>query len=191
MAHGRRIVQEFVEFVRRHIPGCAGLDCVATGSLMGVRESRRIVGEYELTIDDYLARRQFPDQVGVYNKFVDIHIYDCSDGEWERHQRERDETGRLQPGECHGIPYGILVPRGWRNLWVAGRCNSSDRRVHGSIRVMPAAAMMGQAAGTAVVQSLSTGRPANGLDTARLVTTLRENGGYLPQRELSKEMTRA
>ncbi len=157
---------------------------------MGVRESRRIVGEYELTIDDYLARRQFPDQIGVFNKFVDIHIYDCSDEEWERHLRERDVTGRLGPGECHGIPYGILVPKGWRNLWVAGRCNSSDVQVHGSIRVMPAAAMMGQAAGTAALQSLATGRPANGLDTARLVTTLRENGAYLPQPELSAEMTR-
>ena len=190
MARGRRIVREFVEFFRRHIPGCEDLDCVATGALMGVRESRRIVGEYELTIDDYLARRQFPDQIGVYNKFVDIHIYDCSEEEWERHRRERDETGRLQPGECHGIPYGILVPRGWRNLWVAGRCNSSDVKVHGSIRVMPAAAMMGQAAGTAAVQSLVTGQPANDLDTARLVTTLRENGAYLPQPELSREMTR-
>jgi hypothetical protein len=97
---------------------------------------------------------------------------------------------RLQPGEFHGIPYGILVPRGWRNLWVAGRCNSSDRRVHGSIRVMPAAYMMGQASGTAAVQSVRTGQAACELDTAVLVTTLREHGAYLPQDELSTEMTR-
>ncbi|MFO7955616.1 MAG: FAD-dependent oxidoreductase [Candidatus Brocadiia bacterium] len=74
---------------------------------------------------------------------------------------------------------------------MAGRCASCDRTVHGTVRVMPAAAMMGQAAGTAAVQSLRTGQPAADLDTAQLVRTLREDGACLPQGELSKEMTRA
>jgi hypothetical protein len=52
------------------------------------------------------------------------------------------------------------VPKGWSNLWVAGRCTSSDVQVHGVIRVQPAAAMMGQAAGTAAAQSIVTGQPA-------------------------------
>jgi hypothetical protein len=150
---------------------------------MGVRETRRILGEYELTLEDYRARRQFPDQIGVFNKFVDIHVRDCSDEEYERFQREKNVTGRLGPGECFGLPYGIIVPRGWKNLWVAGRCNSSDIHVHGSIRVMPAAVMMGQAAGVAAVQALGTGRPASGLDTGELVRTLRKQGAYLPQEE--------
>jgi len=158
---------------------------------MGVRESRRIVGEYELTFEDYLAKRQFPDQIGVFNKFVDNHVYDASPEEWERFNREKTQTARIEPGECFGIPYGILVPRGWRNLWVAGRCNSSDIMVHGSIRVMPACAMMGQAAGTAAVQSARTGQSACDLDTEQLVGTLREAGAYLPQETLRKAMTRA
>jgi hypothetical protein len=136
-----------------------------------------------LTLDDYIARRQFPDQIGVFNKFVDIHVRDCSDKEYERLRKEMSETGRLGPGECLGLPYGIIVPKGWRNLWVAGRCKSSDIRVHGSIRVMPAAAMMGQAAGTAAVQSLRTGRPAFSIATKELVRTLRQQGAYLPQDE--------
>ena len=82
------------------------------------------------------------------------------------------------------------MPRGWQNLWVAGRCNSSDVRVHGSIRVQPAASMMGQAVGTAAVQSIATGQPACELDTATLIETLRGAGAYLPQAELSKTMTR-
>jgi len=118
-------------------------------------------------------------------------VYDDSEAEYQRYYREYTQTGRLKPGECYGIPYSILVPKGWQNLWVAGRCNSSDVRVHGSIRVQPAASMMGQAVGTAAVQSLATGQPACALDTAALVETLRRTGAYLPQEKLSRQMTRA
>ena len=134
-------------------------------------------------IGDYLARRQFPDQIAVFNKAVDIHVYDDSDEEYKRYYSEYTKTGRLKPGEYFGIPYGILVPKGWQNLWVAGRSNSSDVRVHGSIRVQPAAAMMGQAAGTAAVQAIRTDCPASTIDTKALVRTLREEGAYLPQDE--------
>ncbi|MFZ2639405.1 MAG: FAD-dependent oxidoreductase [Verrucomicrobiia bacterium] len=191
MMQGRRLAQEFVAFYRKYVPGCENLEHVSTGNLMGVRESRRIVGEYELSFDDYIARRQFPDQIGVYNSAVDIHVYDDTEAEYRRYHDEFTKTGRLKSGESFGIPYGILVPRGWRNLWVAGRCNSSDVRAHGSIRVQPACSMMGQAAGTAAVQSLATGQPACDLDTAKLVETLRANGAYLPQTELRKTMTRS
>lgn len=181
MVLGRKLVREYVSFYRKYVDGCQDMELVTTAALMGVRETRRIVGEYELTFEDYIGRRQFPDQIGVFNKFVDIHVRDCSDREYRRFLREMREVGRLGVGECFGIPYRILVPRGWRNLWVAGRCNSSDVRVHGSIRVMPAAAMMGQAAGTAAVQSIASGRPAYGIDAGALVQALRKQGAYLPQ----------
>jgi len=190
MARGRRLVQEYLAFYRKYVPGCEQAELVTTGSLMGVRESRRIVGEYELTYDDYIAQRQFPDQIGLYNAPVDIHVYDDSEAEYQRYHQEFTRTGRLQAGQCFGIPYGILVPRAWQNLWVAGRCNSSDVRAHGAIRVQPACAMMGQAAGTAAVQALATGQPACDLDTAALVATLRREGAFLPQAELSRAMTR-
>ena len=86
--------------------------------------------------------------------------------------------------------YGILVPRGFENLWTAGRCVSTDVNVQGAIRVMPAAAMMGQAAGTAAVQAIQHNETASTLDTERLVKTLRQNGANLPQETLSKQMTR-
>lgn len=189
--HGRRLVQEYLSFFRKYVPGCEKMELITTAALMGIRESRRIVGEYELTLADYLARRQFPDQIGVFNKFVDIHPYDLSQA---NAQPDTDakiaDMGQLGPGECFGIPYSILVPKGWANLWVAGRCNSSDIAVHGSIRVMPAAAMMGQAAGTAAVQSIQSGQPACDLNTEQLVRTLREHDAYLPQPMLRKTMTR-
>ncbi len=187
---GRKLACEYLDFYRQHIPGCEKMEHVTTASLLGIRESRRIVGEYELNMDDYLARRQFPDQIGVFSKYVDIHPYDCSKEEWDRFLMEKDKTARLAPGECFGIPYGILVPQGWKNLWVAGRCASSDVMVHGSIRVQPAASMMGQAAGTAAVQSLRTGQPACDLDTQELVETLRLQGAYLPQKSLNASMSR-
>jgi len=188
---GRRLAVEYREFYRTYVPGCERIEHVTTAAVVGVRESRRIVGEYELTIDDYLARRKFPDQVGVYNKFVDVHPYDLSPEEFQRFEKEHKETGRLGVGESFGIPYSILVPRGWQNLWAAGRCNSSDIKVHGSIRVMPAAGMMGQAAGTAAAQAVETGQAACALDTRALVERLRAAGAYLPQDELSSEMTRS
>ncbi len=188
---GRRIAQDYLAFYRKYVPGCEKMEHVTTASLIGVRESRRIKGEYVLTIDDYLARREFPDQIGVFNKFVDIHPYNASEEEYQRLLKEKDHSLRLKQGEYFGIPYGILVPRGWQNLWVAGRCNSSDVKVHGSIRVMPAASMMGQAAGTAAAQALKTGKSAATLNTQQLVVTLRANGAYLPQAELSPGMTRA
>lgn len=186
---GRKIAREYMEFYRKYVPGCENIEHVTTASLLGIRESRRIVGEYELSLDDYLARREFPDQIGIFNKFVDIHPYDCSKEEFERFCLEKDKTARLEAGEWFGIPYGILVPRGWKNLWVAGRCASSDVAVHGSIRVQPAASMMGQAAGTAAVQSLRTGSSAAEIDTEVLVTTLRDRGANLPQKNLSKTLT--
>ena len=188
---GRRIAQDYLAFYRKYIPGCEKLEHVTTASLLGIRESRRIKGEYVLNIDDYLARREFPDQIGIYNKFVDIHPYETSEAEYERFMKEKDLKLRLNVGEYFGIPYGILVPKGWTNLWVAGRCASSDVRVHGSIRVQPSCSMMGQAAGTAAVQSIRSHQPACSLDTEQLVATLRQQGAKLPQKELSSLMTKA
>lgn len=187
---GRKLAAEYTDFYRKYVPGCANIEHVTTASLIGVRESRRIIGEYELNIEDYQARRHFPDQIGLFNKFVDIHPYDCSEAEWQRFQFEKSQRHSLKPGESFGIPYSILVPRGWENLWVAGRCTSSDVQVHGVIRVQPAASMMGQAAGTAAVQSIRTGQPAHDLDTADLVETLRKANAYLPQERTTRAMTR-
>jgi len=189
---GRKIAKEYLDFYRKYVPGCENLEHVTTASLIGVRESRRIIGEYELNIQDYLEARHFPDQIGLFNKFIDIHPYDTSEAEWDRFIEEKaDPRWKLPPGKSLGIPYSVLVPRGWQNLWVAGRCVSADIQVHGVIRVQPACAMMGQAAGTAALQSIQTGQPACELDTETLITTLREAGAHLPQSTLSRQMTRA
>ena len=190
MIRGRLLAEEYTRFFRKYLKGCENMEFVGTGSLLGVRESRRIVGEYELGYADFQERRCFSDQIAAYNKSVDIHVYDCSDEQWQRYSSEFLKCDRPGAGEYYGIPYGILVPKGWRNLWVAGRCNSSDIKVHGAIRDQPACFLMGQAAGTAAVQSMKTGQPGCDLDTAALVETLRKAGAYLPQKTLCSKMTR-
>jgi FAD dependent oxidoreductase len=192
MIAGRKLAVEYTEFYRKYVPGCENLQLLTTAPLLGVRDTRRIIGEFELTMEDYTARRQFPDQIAVYNRPPNVHPTNTSKAEFDRHYKEMETNEiKLGRGECVGIPYSILVPKDWENLWVAGRCHSSDTGVHGSIRGQSAAFMMGEAAATAAKQSLDSGQPACDLDTEQLVETLRARGGYLPQPELSKVMTRS
>ncbi len=190
MVEGRKLNAEYESFLRKYVPGYENVELAATAMRLGVRESRRIRGEYRLDFDDFKARKHFPDQIGVFNKEVDIHVYEPTQKELERKKEQSEKTGRLGKGESYGIPYGVLVPKDWKNVWAAGRCVSTDVMVHGSTRVMPSSSMMGQAAGTAAVQVLDNNEQANTLNTARLVKTLRNNDAFLPQKKLSEEMTR-
>ncbi len=169
--------------------GAKNIKTLSTAALMGIRESRNIYGEYELNYNDLKSRRQFPDQIGLYCKVVDIHVYDTSDEQYERYISEFERRDIFQKGENYGLPYGMLVPKGWRNLWAAGRCISADVKVQGSIRDQPGCYILGQAAGTAAVQSIKTGQPANNIETEQLVKTLRNNGAFLPQEKLTSKMT--
>ena len=190
MIFARRQAVEYTEFFRKYMPGCEDIELLTTAPVMGVRDTRRIVGEFELTMADFVRARQFPDQIAVYNRPTDVHPTDTSEEEYKRFLQDFEGKHSLGVGEYVGVPYGILVPRGWENLWAAGRCHSSDTKVHGSIRAQSAAYMMGQAAGTAAVQAVRTGQSACALDTEQLVQTLRDAGANLPQDELSKSMTR-
>lgn len=187
MSEGRRQIREYVKFYRKYVPGFETMELVASGDVPGIRAGRQVLGEYVLDYRDYCLRRKFPDQIGVFNKFVDMHVKDCSDEEFERFSSDIAEIG---PGEYFGLPYGITVARGWYNLWMAGRCASSDEKVQASIRVQPAAAMMGQAAGAAAALSLRADCGAAEIDPALLITELRRQGAYLPQTELTHQLTR-
>ncbi|MEM1212855.1 MAG: FAD-dependent oxidoreductase [Planctomycetota bacterium] len=177
---GRKLAEEYSEFAKKYLDGTDDLELVATASLMGVRESRRIVGQYELNYDDFKSRRHFDDQIGVYNKAVDVHVYDTSDAQWERYLEEYEKRDRLAVGESYGLPYRILVPERPGNLWVAGRCTSSDVKVNGAIRDQPACFIMGQAAGTAAAMAIDTSSTAQSLDRQALIDSLREDGAYIP-----------
>ena len=139
---------------------------------------------------DTAAAQCIPDQICIFAKAVDIHVYDCSDEEYRRYYEEFTHVDRYAPGEYYGVPYGVLIPKGSDNLWVAGRCVSTDVKVQGSLRVQPAASMMGQAAGVAALQAVRCGCASTQVDTMELVEMLRSQGANLPQKELKREMTR-
>lgn len=154
---------------------------MSTGTLIGTRESRRITGDYVLTAEDYISRRSFDDEICRNSYFIDVH---------GTQKEQQSGTGSSQsitlygPGESHGIPYRCLTPRGLRNVLVAGRSISCDRRVLGSVRVMPVCLAMGEAAGlAAALAAAQTCGDVHAVDVPRLRTRLREEGGYLPDNQ--------
>jgi ribulose 1,5-bisphosphate synthetase/thiazole synthase len=187
---GREIADDFRKMLKDHPK--AKLSLAATGQLIGVRESRRIKGEYVYNKTDMETRKVFNDAIGVYCKACDIHPYANTDAAMKEHYEiyYKSELYRPKIGEMFYMPYGMLVPKGWKNLWTAGRCASADILAQGSLRCQPYCSQMGQAAGTAAVQAMQFGETADNLNTERLVKALREQNVFLPQEKLSPEMTR-
>jgi hypothetical protein len=177
---GRKSLVEYQRYYRQYLQGFEKLNLVATGSLLGVRETRRIVGDYVLTLDDYKRRASFADEIGRYAYPIDNHPLRPGKDSYAQHRREFDETLRYKKGESYGIPYRSLVPQGLDNVLVAGRCVSADRMVHGSIRVMPGCFITGQAAGVAAAISVRQGCNTRGVPVAELQRRLKELGAYLP-----------
>jgi len=183
MIEGRKIAEEIRRALADYHPKAFGDSyMVATASLMGVRESRRIVGDYVLTVDDYRARRSFPDEIARNCYMVDIHTtQEDLRGEIDNLHRAHVARGeRYEKGESHGIPYRCLTPKGIRNVLVAGRSISTDHVVQASTRVMPVCLAMGEAAGTAAFLSSSGDGDVHAVNTDELREKLRENGAYLP-----------
>jgi len=178
---GRRMAAAYREALAEYKPEWFGeAFLVSTGALLGVRETRRIIADYELTIEDYIARRTFPDEICRNAYFIDIHLSSeiARKGDWEK--RLNRNAMRYEPGESHGIPYGSLCPKELHNVLVAGRCIGTDRTVNGSVRVMPVCLNTGEAAGLAAAMAARDGGGIRGVDVARLRESIRARGGYLP-----------
>lgn len=178
MMLGRRQAREFERFYRDYMAGYENIHLCQTAPLLGVRETRRIVCDYRLTLDDFLNRASFADEIGRYSYPVDIHIMSPDKEAYEQY-RKLFTNLKYGPGETYGIPYRSLIPRGLDNLLVAGRCIGSDRYMQSSIRVMPCCMLTGQAAGTAAALALEAGT-TRGVDTGELRSVLRQHDVYLP-----------
>jgi len=182
MVQGRKIADAFRRGLAEFFPEAFGNAFLSqTATLMGIRETRRIVGDYVLTLDDYLERRSFPDEICRNAYYIDVHntvaeIEKINDPEWMA-----THTFHYGKGESHGIPYRCLTPKGIKNVLVAGRSISTDRKVQGSTRVMPVCLAMGEAAGTAAGFAATMLDPdVHAVDVDRLRARLREEGAYLP-----------
>ncbi len=175
----RAALMEYREYYRKYCPGFESAELIATASLMGVRETRRIRGDYELTLQDFISRASFEDEIGRYAYGIDIHESTPDRKDYRKFEEEY-RTLRLKEGESYGIPYRILTPKGLRNVLTAGRCVSSDRYMQSSIRVMPACYITGQAAGAAAAAAVRSRTDTRGFDVRILQKALRDMGGYLP-----------
>ena len=166
---GRRQVKQMVHFLTEKVPGFENAHLIVTATQVGVRESRRITGEYVLTAADVLGARKFSDGIarGCYS--IDIH--------------NPEGTGtvikELPEGESYDIPYRCLCPRGFENLLVAGRPISATHEAHSSLRVMPIAAAIGEAAGVAAAMCVANEQTVPEVDVAALRERLLRRGASL------------
>ncbi len=182
LVQGRRMAEAYRRGLAEFAPRAFGnAFVVATGAVLGVRETRRVVGDYVLTLDDYLERRSFPDEICRNSYFIDLHQTR------KEHEKQLDEVEaatrfkHYDKGESHGIPYRCLVPKGLRNVLMAGRAISCERIVQGSVRVMPVCLAMGEAAGlAAALAARAPGHDVHAVSADTLRERLREHGAHLP-----------
>lgn len=136
----RRQIEVLLQFFRKELPGYENCYCTASGCTLGVRESRRIMGDYKITAEELAAGKRFADVVVHKAEFiVDIHNPDGA-GQAEK---------TIQYTKPYDLPYRCFLPRKVDGLLTAGRCISGTHRAHASYRVMSICMAMGQAVGTA------------------------------------------
>jgi len=179
LMQGRKIAAAFRDACAEFFPEAfANAHLTQTGSLLGIRETRRVIGDYYLTIDDFANLRSFPDEICRNSYYIDVHHKKTEKGD---PNAGKVKAIHLKRGESHGIPYRCLTPKGLANVLVAGRSISTDRAVQGSTRVMPVCLAMGEAAGLAAAMAArDTSHDVHAVDTARLRVKLKEHGAYLP-----------
>lgn len=165
MATGRQIAEQYLEALKDVQPQTFGnAFLVKTASLLGVRDSRRIEGDYIFTEKDWRDRRTFADEIGRNCYYIDVH-------------KPGHKATRYKKGESHGIPYRCLTPKGLKNVLTSGRCISTDEEAFGSLRVMPPCLVTGEAAGMAAVHAMKqTKNDVHKIDVTFLRKRLKDEG---------------
>jgi hypothetical protein len=173
-AEGRRQVVEYLSFLRTRVPGFERGYLLDIATQLGIRETRRLVGEYALDRDDIVGCADFDDAIGVNGWPLEMHV--AGDVQWA-----------WPPDGSRGynqLPWRMLLPRrgGARvpgNLLVAGRCASMTHEGQSAARVSGACFVMGEAAGNAAAMSLARGVAVHALDAAALRAKLARDGVFL------------
>lgn len=154
----RRQTWQIVAFLKREVAGFADAYLQMTAPQIGVRESRRVMGQYVMTAEDCLTARKFADCIARGSYPVDIH----------NPVGEGTVIKRVPPGEWYEIPYRCLLPLKIRNLLIGSRCVSATHEAHSAIRVQPIVIAMGQAAGAAAGLCVRHGLEPRALDVPML-----------------------
>jgi len=182
---GRRQAFVYERFFRECVPGYENASIIALAHHIGVRETRRVCGEYRLNRDDCIGGADFDDRVFLCGAPIEDHRQNAageSETVWEY----------VQQGDAYSVPYRTLVPQGSDTVWVAGRCFSATHDAHASCRSMGQTMSMGQAAGFAADLSLEEDRGARDISITRLQDRLREAGAILePPKTVAATAARA
>ncbi len=164
---GRREVQSLLELLKKYLPQFKNVQLDCTGPHIGIRESRRILGEYYLTEEDVMESRRFEDGICTATFWVDIHQNEGID-------QNKQSGAKLAPS--YQIPYRCLVPLKVDNLLVAGRCISGSFGAHASYRVTGNCVAMGQAAGIAALICRREGLMPRGVDGIQVARMMQADG---------------
>lgn len=175
----RKRMTEYQTYYNRYLEGYEKARIVVSGHELGIRETRRILGEYVLTSDAYFNYADFDDEIGRYCYPIDMHP--SAIGKKEKFEGIYEQDYAV--GKSYGIPYRCLLPKNTVNLLTAGRIISADREMMGSLRVMPCCFITGMAAGAAAALSSRQGKSLRELDVKELQGTLKEMGAFLPEAE--------
>jgi len=167
---GRQQVLDAFAFIRDHAPGFDRSYLVDIAPQIGIRETRRVVGRYQLTEDDVLDCADFDDTIGVNGWPVEAHVAGTVEFRW---QRGDDSRGFNQ------LPFRMIVPERVDNLYVIGRCASMTHGGQSSARVTGPCYAMGEAAGTATDLALAGDVSGGAVDVAELQRRLERGGAYL------------
>lgn len=165
----RRQIRQVNDFLRTEVPGFAGIRLRMSASTLGVRESRRIAGRYQLCAEDLLTGRRFEDVV-VHNANFPIDIHNPSGG------GQAETEGCPHKAQPYDIPMRALQPLDVEGLVLCGRCISGSHRAHASYRVMNIAMAIGQAAGTMAAVSVQGNIPVSELKADTVQAKLLEQG---------------
>ena len=171
----RRQMWSMIHYVQRHQMGRHDLSHYKFDYIsprIGIREGRRAVGEYILTVDDVRAGRTFDDGIAL-----GVFYLDCMDPSTDKRVYLINWDERHVPP--YHVPFRSLIPRGSKNVLVAGRCVSADQLALSSARVMTTASMMGQAAGIAAAWSAAGKRPVSDVNVPGLRRELVNYGAVL------------
>lgn len=167
---GRQQVLDAFAFIRDHTPGFHQSYIVDLAPQIGIRETRRVVGRYQLTEDDVRDCADFPDTIGVNGWPIEAHVAGTVEFRWPRGD---------DPRGFNQLPFRMLVPERVDNLYVVGRCASMTHGGQSSARVTGPCFAMGEAAGNAADLALATGVPAGAIDIVELQRRLELGGAYL------------
>jgi hypothetical protein len=169
-------VVQYLDYFRARMPGMHNAEIEQTGFALGVRESRRIIGQKILTKEMVLGAFKQPDAIGHGIWMVDIHD---PKGSGYTTFTDRGNQNMLQAGTSYHIPLGMSLNRQIRNLAVVGRCASSTHEAHSSVRVQTHCMVMGQGVGTAAAIALDESKELYEVNLHTLQKMLRADGVYL------------